>query len=148
VVRAAIGDSVMTFVERNPNLSAEARLEGADTAASFASSDPRMHLGRGGVYLASANEEQNETQLATALAELRAAAAMTPDDYRTWMTLGRALDRAGATAEAKEVLERAVTLAPRHFDPRWALANHLLRAGERDAAFAEFRQALASRPAA
>src|SRR5262249_40263454 len=81
VVRAAIGDSVMTFVERNPNLSAEARLEGADTAASFASSDPRMHLGRGGVYLASANEEQNETQLATALAELRAAAAMTPDDY-------------------------------------------------------------------
>jgi len=148
VVRAAIGDSVMTFVERNPNLSPEARLEGADTAASYASSDPRMHLGRGGVYLASANEEQNDAQLATALAELRAAAAMTPDDYRTWMTLGRALDRAGATAEAKEALERAVSLAPRHFDPRWALANHLLRAGERDAAFAEFRQALASRPAA
>jgi hypothetical protein len=64
------------------------------------------------------------------------------------MALGRALDRGGATAEAKAALERAVSLAPRHFDPRWTLANHLLRAGERDAAFDEFRQALAARPAA
>ncbi|MEP7337310.1 MAG: hypothetical protein ABI977_06155 [Acidobacteriota bacterium] len=148
VVRTAIGDSVMTFVERNPNLSSQARLEGADAAVSSAGRDPLMHLGRGGVYLAAANEEQNEAQLATALAELRTAAAMTPEDYRAWMALGRALDRGGAAADAKAALERAVSLAPRHFDPRWALANHLLRAGERDAAFAEFRQALAARPSA
>jgi tetratricopeptide (TPR) repeat protein len=148
VARTAVGDSVMTFVERNPNLSSQARLEGADAAVSSAGRDPLMHLGRGGVYLAAANEEQNEAQLATALAELRTAAAMTPEDYRAWMALGRALDRGGATAEAKAALERAVSLAPRHFDPRWTLANHLLRAGERDAAFDEFRQALAARPAA
>ncbi len=138
----------MTFVERNLNLSPQARLEGADTAASYSVRDPRMHLGRGGAYLAAANEEQSEERLATAMAELRAAAAMTPEDYRAWMTLGRALDRGGATTEAKVALQHAVNLAPRHFDPRWALANQLLRAGERDAAFTEFRQALDARPSA
>jgi len=148
VVRTAVGDSVMTFVERSPTLAAEARLEGADAAVNYAHRDPLMHLGRGGVYLAAANEEQSEERLAVALAELRTAAAMTPEDYRPWLTLGRALDRAGATADARAALGRAARLAPRHFDPRWALANHLLRAGERDAAFAEFRQALASRPSA
>ncbi|MEO6723842.1 MAG: hypothetical protein ABIU20_09925 [Blastocatellia bacterium] len=148
VVRLTIGDSVMTYVERNPNLSPQARLEGADTAAGYAGRDPRMHLGRGGVYLTAANEEQSEARLTMALAELRIATAMTPEDYRAWIMLGRALDRGGMTAEAKAALQRAVTLAPRHFDPRWALANHLLRTGERDAAFAEFRRALEERPAA
>ena len=147
-IRTAVGDSVLTFVERNPNLSPQARLQGADTAVDYAGRDPRMHLGRGGVYLAAANEEQSEERLTTALSELRTATALTPEDYRAWMTLGRALDRNGATDEAKTALQRAVNLAPRHFDPRWALANHLLRAGERDAAFAEFRQALDTRPSA
>lgn len=148
IIQSAIGDSVLTFVERNPNLSPQARLQGADTAVHYAGRDPRLHLGRGGVYLAAANEEQSEERLTTALSELRTATAMTPEDYRAWMTLGRALDRNGATTEAKAALQRAVNLAPRHFDPRWALANHLLRAGERDAAFAEFRQALDTRPSA
>jgi hypothetical protein len=73
---------------------------------------------------------------------------MSPEDYRIWLSLGRALERQESLAEAQAALERAVRLAPHHFDPHWALGNLLLRAGEREAAFAEFRQALASRPSA
>lgn len=148
VTRGAIGDGVMTFVQRNPNLSAEARIKGADMAENYAPHDPLVRLGRGGVYLAAATEEQSDEKLDTALAELRAAAVLNPEDYRVWVALGRALDRGSQPSEARKVLERSVQLAPRHFDPRWALGNHLLRAGERDAAFAQFREALAGRPLA
>jgi tetratricopeptide (TPR) repeat protein len=148
VVNAAIGDSVLIFVERNPNLSQEARMKGVDAAASYGARDPLTHLGRGRVYLASANDDQNEEKLATALAEIRTAVELNPEDYRAWVSLGRALDRVGKPAEAKVALERSVQLAPKHFDPHWALGNHLLRAGEREAAFAEFRDAMAGRSVA
>lgn len=145
---AAVGDSVLTFVERNPNLSQEARLTGVDTAASYGARDPLAHLGRGNVYLAAANSEQSEEKLATALQELHTAARLSPEDYRAWVSLGRALDQAGKPVEAKAALEKSVQLAPKHFDPHWALGNHLLRAGEREAAFAEFREAMAGRSVA
>lgn len=147
-VRAGISDSVLMFVQRNPNLSPEARLKGVDAAANYGARDPLAHLGRGNVYLAAANDEQSEERLATALAALQTAAQLNPEDYRAWMALGRALDRAAKPSEAKAALNRAIDLAPKHFDPRWALGNHLLRAGEREAAFAQFRQAMAGRSVA
>lgn len=146
VARPALGDSFITFVQRSPDLSLEARLQGADTAISFAERDPLAHLGRGGIYLAAASEEQNEEQLKTALDELRTAARISPEDYRVWLVLGRTLDRSGILNEARAALERSIALAPRHFEPRWAMGNHLLRAGDREASFAQLRQALAGRP--
>lgn len=148
VVRAAIGDSILMFVQRNPNLSQEARLKGVDAAASYGARDPLTHLGRGGVYLAEVSDEQGDEKLATALAELRTATELNPEDFRAWMSLSRALDRAGRPDEAKAALEQSVKLAPKHFDPHWALGNHLLRAGEREAAFAHFREAMAGRSVA
>lgn len=148
VVRSAIGDAVMRAVERTPNLPPADKLQWADLAVGLAERDPLTHLGRGGAYLAAASEEQNEQFLATALVELGEAAKMNPEDYRTWLALGRALDRGGLQQEAREALEASVKLAPSHFEPRWALGNHLLRKGERDAAFAQFRQALAGRQSA
>jgi tetratricopeptide (TPR) repeat protein len=148
VARTAIGESVMTFVQRAPNLSAEARIEGADMAARYSPGDPLIHWQRGGVYLNAANEELEEARLPTALAELRQAARLSPDDYRVWMALGRAEDRSGDAGQARQAFERAVALAPRHFDPRWAFGNHLLRAGDREASFAQMRLALGYRPSA
>lgn len=148
VTNLAIGDGYMTFVQRNPNLAMEARLAGADRAVQYAARDPLLHWQRGGVYLNAANEDLLEERLTVAVAELRAAAQSSPEDYRVWLTLGRALDRSDATAEARGALERAVQLAPNHFDPHWALGNHLLRTGERDAAFAALRLALKNRPSA
>lgn len=148
VVNAAIGDSLMTFVQRNPHLSPEARLEGADRAVHYAGRDPLLHWQRGGIYLQAANEDLPEARLAVAAEELRAAARLSPEDYRVWLALGRALARSGATSEARGAFTRAVQLAPNHFDPHWALGNHLLREGERAAAFAEMRLALQNRPSA
>lgn len=148
VVRTAIGDSVMTFVERKPDLSLEAQIEGADLALKYSPRDPLVRWRRGGVYLKAANEELDESRVVVAIEEFRAAARMSPDDYRVWLALGRALDRGGDSAEARKAFERAVALAPNHFDPRWAFGNHLLRAGDRDGSFAQMRVALANRPSA
>lgn len=146
IVRIAIGASVMTFVQRSVDLAPESRLEGAEIARRWAPDDPIVRYGVGGVYLAAATTEQSEVRLKAALEELRTAARLSPEDYRVWLALGRALDRAGETQTARESFERATLLAPFHFDPHWAFGNHLLRLGARDQAFVEFRKALASRP--
>ena len=148
VGRSALGDSFITFVQRSADLSSEARVQGADTAARLAEDDPLVHLGRGTVYLATASEEQNEERVTTAISELRLATELSPEDYRVWLALGRALDRSGAPQEARAALERSTALAPRHFEPRWALGNHLLRAGARQASFEQLKIALAGRPSA
>ncbi len=148
IVRAAIGDSIMTFVQRRQNLAPEAQIEGADLAVKYSPRDPLIHWQRGGVYFNAANEDLMEQRLGIALEDLRKAVEMSPEDYRVWLALGRVLDRAGSTVEARGALERALRLAPNHFDTRWALGNHLLRAGDRDASFAQMRLALANRPSA
>jgi hypothetical protein len=148
VTRTAIGDSVMTFVQRSQKLSLEAQIEGADMALKYAPRDPLIHWRRGGVYLNAANEELEESRVEVAIDEFRSAAGMSPDDYRAWLALGRALDRGGNLAEARQAFERAVALAPNHFDPRWAFGNHLLRAGDRDGSFEQMRIALKNKPSA
>lgn len=148
LIRTAIGSSIMTFVQRSIDLAPESRLEGAQIAARWAHDDPSVRYGAGGVYLAAAATEANETRLKEALEELQTAARMSPEDYRMWLALGRALDRAGETAKARESFERATALAPNHFDPHWAFGNHLLRLGDTTRAFAEFQEALQSRPSA
>lgn len=148
VIRFAIGDSVMTFVLRNPNLEPAAQLQGADIAVHYSGEDPLLRMGRGAVYLASATNEQNNEQMNLALEDFRLATKISPADYRSWMALGRALERSGDQQGARSALEKAMTLAPRHFDPQWAMGNFLLRTGDRESAFAHFRQALISRPLA
>ncbi len=148
IARAAIGDSYMTYVERSAVLSTEGRMEGADLAIKFSPHDPLVHWQRGGVYFNAAIEDLADEHLGVAVEELRRAARMNPEDYRVWLTLGRVLDQTGSTAEARAALERALQLAPKHFEPRWAMGNHLLRQGDLDGSFAQMRLALANRPAA
>lgn len=148
ITRAAIGDSISSYAERSPDLSNEARMRGADTAVSYAPQDPLVHWRRGGVYLKAAADEQNDALLPTAVAELRAATQASPNDHRLWLTLGRALERSGNNAEARAAFDRAVALAPNHFEPQWGLGNYLLRVGEGEVAFAALRVALRRRPIA
>jgi tetratricopeptide (TPR) repeat protein len=148
VIRTAIGDSVMSYVQRAPNLAVASQLEGADLAGRFSPDDPVIRWQRGGVYLNAAAEEQEAARLAVAIEELQRATRQSPADYRLWLSLGRARERAGEPAEARRAIERAAALAPNHFDPRWAFGNHLLRAGDREASFAQMRLALVNRPSA
>jgi len=146
LTRTAMGDSLATFALRSADIDTAARLESADLAISYAARDPLVHFRRGNVYLAAASEDQSEARLATAVAEAREATRLGQEDTRNWILLGLALDRSQAKAEARAAMERAVQLAPQHFRPRWVLGNYLLRAGEREAAFAQFRVALANHP--
>jgi tetratricopeptide (TPR) repeat protein len=148
IARPAMGDSVMASIERSPNLSLQSRIEWADVALKLAPRDPLVHWRRGGLYLQAANEEMAEPHLEVALDELRAAARLSPEDYRVWLALGRGLDRSGSSGEARQAFERAVRLAPNHFDPRWVFGNFLLRVGDRDGSFAQMRVALRNRPSA
>jgi tetratricopeptide (TPR) repeat protein len=148
IARPAIGDSVMVSIERSPTLSLQSRIEWADAALKLAPRDPLVHWRRGGLYLQAANEEMVESHLEIALDDLRAAARFSPNDYRVWLALGRGLDRGGLSAEARQAFERAVRLAPNHFDPRWAFGNYLLRVGDREGSFAQMRVALRNRPSA
>jgi tetratricopeptide (TPR) repeat protein len=148
VVLTAFGESIASYVERNQALSTAARLEAADLAVRYAPFDPLARLRRGGEYLAVATEEADEARAAVAVTEIREAAVLAPSDYRIWLALGRALDRVGDPAGARDAFERSFRLAPHYFDPHWAFGNHLLRQGDREGAFRQMREALTRRPAA
>ena len=147
-IRTAIGDSLVTYVQRTPKLSAEAKMQGVDMAVRYSPADPMTRWMRAGVYFNAANEELMEDKMQTSIDELRGAAKMSPEDYRVWLALGRVLDRSGSLNEARSALDKAMRLAPNHFDTRWAMGNYLLRAGDRDGSFAQMRLALANRPSA
>lgn len=147
-IRYAVGDSIVTFIQRTPNLSIAARIQGVDMAARYSPGDPMARWMRGGVYFSAASEELMEEKMQTSIDEMREAVRLSPEDYRVWLALGRVLDRAGSEKQAREALEKALVLAPNHFDTRWALGNNLLRAGDRDGSFAQMRLALANRPSA
>jgi tetratricopeptide (TPR) repeat protein len=146
LVYGALGDSLATALQRATNVNTPARLAMADNAARYADSDPLVRWERGSAYLAAANETQNNDYAKTAVAELRAATALSPQDARIWLTFGKALARAGDAAGAKAAFTKATELAPHHFEPHWTLGNQLLRTGERDAAFASLQTALRQRP--
>ncbi|MFN0112735.1 MAG: tetratricopeptide repeat protein [Blastocatellia bacterium] len=78
-----------------------------------------------------------------AIADLRRAVEVSPNDYRYWLELGKAYAANDQTPEAESAMQRATELAPRYFEPRWALANLRLRAGKNEASLEDFRQAIA-----
>ena len=150
VAREAAGASLADYLQRHPGLAAEAKLEVSDLAARYSSRNPLLHWVRGGVYYSAAIEDSDQAQglLEVVLEEWRQATQEGPEDYRFWISLGKVLDRTGANLEAGVALGRALRLAPNHFEPHWVMGNHLLRDGQREAAFAQMRQALAARPSA
>lgn len=78
-------------------------------------------------------------QQAQAIAEFEKAVSLSPNDYRFWMSLGRAYEQSGDAAKAENALRRAVSLAPSYSYPHWYLGNLLLRNARYDEAFAEMR---------
>jgi tetratricopeptide (TPR) repeat protein len=76
------------------------------------------------------------------LAGMRRAVSLTPGDYRYWLELGRMAETHGDQAAAALALDRARSLAPRHFETHWTWANFKLRNGEAEEAIASFHRAL------
>jgi tetratricopeptide (TPR) repeat protein len=111
-------------------------------AAGVAPSDPQAHYALGVLYEKSFLAED----LPKSLAEFEKAAALSPNDFRLWLALGKARERVGDASGAENALRKALELAPNYSEIQWTLGNVLLRAGKTGEAFAEIRKATVSDP--
>ncbi len=121
---------------------AAAQLQTAETAMRLAPDDPWTHWVVAGLKKNSLDQHALEDSLR----HFEEAARLAPNDYRFWVSLGRARAQAGDSAGGEQALRRAVELAPAYADPRWHLGNLLLRAGRGDEAFTELRRAAEADP--
>jgi len=125
------------------NLDPENRgLETASMAAGLAPEDPLVRWRLAEVKLRTLPPDQ----INQAIADYQKAARLSPNDYRFWLSLGRALEQSGDGAKAEQAMRRAVELAPSYAFPRWYLGNLLLRSGQEVPAFTELRRASEAYP--
>jgi hypothetical protein len=129
--RAAIS-TLLTATAVNSN-----SLRAADVAVTFDANDANAHYERA-VLLEAIGE------MPAAVDEYRKAALSRPADYALWLTLARAHELNGNSAQAIAAATQAVPLAPFYSQTHYVLGNILLRAGQFDAAFKELRIAGAS----
>lgn len=132
VVKWYIGNMLAEYFAASSNGAETARL-----AVSLAPNDPLTHW-RLGDFI-----EKNlpPDQIGSAVVEYEKGVALSPNDYRFWMALGRALEQAGETDRAERALRRAVELAPSYAYPHWYLGNLLLRRDSYDEGFVELQKA-------
>ncbi|HEX5875326.1 MAG TPA: tetratricopeptide repeat protein [Pyrinomonadaceae bacterium] len=131
-VRWYIGNTMAEYFNTTEN-----DLNVARTAISFAPNDPLPHWRIAQVSQKILPLDQQQQ----AIASYEKAVSLSPNDYRFWMSLGRAYEQAGDPAKAEEALRRAVALAPAYSYPHWYLGNLLLRNARYDEAFVELRLA-------
>jgi tetratricopeptide repeat protein/carbohydrate binding protein with CBM4/9 domain len=115
----------------------------ARMAARWAPGDPFVHWRLGELT----QRDFTAANIHEAVREYQAAVARSPNDFRFWTELGRALESAGDRPAAEAALQRAVELAPNYYHPRWTYGNVLLRSGNNAEAFPHlFRAAEAHEP--
>jgi len=126
-----------------PEVEGMSRASMAAAAARLAPDDPQAHF----TLARLAEMSLLPDELPAAVAGYERAAALSPNDYRLWVELGRARSAAGDAEGAERAHRRAVELAPNYPGPRWHLGNLLLRQGRIEEAFAELRRAGDADPA-
>ena len=125
-----------TIAEYAPGVT-EGGIEMARLAVRWAPGDPLTHW-----RLASLEEKVFSAEnMAAAVSEYQAAVKLSPNDYRYWMELGRALEASGDRESGEKALRRAVDLAPAYSHPRWQFGNLLLREGKFEEAFNQLGRA-------
>lgn len=128
-----------TIAEYSPEV-AQDGIEMARMAVRWAPGDPLAHWRLGSLEEKAFSAEN----MAAAVGEYQTAVRLSPNDYRYWMELGRALEGNGDRASGEKALRRSVELAPAYSHPRWHFGNLLLRAGKYDEAFAQLGHAAES----
>lgn len=106
-------------------------LELARVASRWAADDPYVHWRVG----AAVQRDYSSHSVQETLREFQTAVRLSPNDFRYWEALGRALEMSGNPEGAEKALRRAVELAPNYYHPHWRLGNTLLRAGRYEEAF-------------
>jgi tetratricopeptide (TPR) repeat protein len=135
VVRWYVGNTLAEYF--NP---AENNTRIAEMAITLAPSDPLTHWRMAQVTQKLLPLDQQEKTIA----EYSQAVSLSPNDYRFWMALGTAYEKAGDSTKGEQALRRAVELAPAYAYPRWYLGNLLLRSGRYEEAFKELHRAAAA----
>ena len=133
VVRWYVGNTVSEYATTN----AAGAMDMAQLGARWAPGDPFVHWRLGAL----AEKEFSANNLAVAVREYETAVNLSPNDYRYWGELGRALEASGDAEGGEKALRRAVELAPSYSYPRWYLGNLLLREGKQEEAFRELARA-------
>ena len=128
-----------TIAEYAPDVT-EGGIDLARMAVRWAPGDPLTHW-RLGTLEEKVFSAQNMT---AAVSEYQEAVRLSPNDYRFWTELGRALEASGDRDSSEKALRRAVELAPAYSQPRWYFGNLLLREGKFDEAFQQLGHAAES----
>jgi tetratricopeptide (TPR) repeat protein len=133
VARWYVGNTVAEF---GPGAD-EGGVDIARLATKWAPADPLTHWRLGSL------EEKvfSVENMAAAVREYQLAVTLSPNDYRYWMELGRALEASGDREGGEKALRRAVDLAPAYSHPRWHFGNLLLREGKLEEAFGQLGRA-------
>ena len=129
VARWYVGNTVAEF---GPGVE-EGGVDMARLATKWAPADPLTHWRLGSLEEKTFSAEN----MAAAVREYQLAVALSPNDYRYWMELGRALEASGDRDGGEKALRRAVDLAPAYSHPRWYFGNLLLREGKLEEAFGQ-----------
>ena len=108
----------------------------------WAPADPFAHW-RLGVIV---ERDFSANNLADTVREFETTVRLSPNDFRYWDELGRALESAGNSDAAELALRRATDLAPAYAYPRWHFGNALLRNGKLEEAFPHLFRAAQANP--
>ncbi len=128
-VKWLFGNSISSRVETK---------EVAQLAVALAPSDPQAHFALAVMLERSFLPDD----LPKSFAEYEKAVLLSPNDYRLWLSLAQARERAGDSPGAVKALERTKELAPNYSQVQWAYGNVLLREGKTEEAFKELREAV------
>ncbi len=112
----------------------------ARMATRWGPADPFTHWSLGVVTQA----DFSAANLQQTVREFEFAVRLSPNDFRYWDELGRALEVSGDADAAEKALRRSVDLAPDYYYPRWHLGNLLLREGKFEEAFSHLFRAAAA----
>ena len=136
-LRWYLGNTIAEFFNSGDN-----NLEVARIAENLAPKDPLTHWRLGQV----SQRRLPLDQYSVGLSQFEQAVALSPNDYRFWMTLGTAREQASEPEKAEAALRRAIALAPAYAYPHWYLGNLLLRNQRYEEAFHELRIASEANP--
>lgn len=134
IIKNFLAASLVAYGQRDGN-----QVESLNAAVGYAPANAEVLAARARYLL----NQADPPRVAEAIADLRAAVQVSPNDYRYWLELGKAYDANGQSSDAEASMLRAVELAPRYFEARWALANLRLRAGKSETSLEDFRQSVA-----
>ena len=112
----------------------------ARMAARWGPEDPFTHWCLGVVT----QTQFSATNAQATVQQFEFAVRLSPNDFRYWDELGRALEVSGNPDGAEKALRRSVDLAPNYYYPRWHLGNLLLREGKFEEAFSDLFRAAAA----